>query len=131
MTAERTGLHARIKDAAPEVEQRVREALTAEGFGVITEIDMQAVLADRIGEQIGPYKLLGACNPQLAFRAISASPGFGVHLPCTVALYEREGETHVEIANPLDFPGVEEQPLLTELAADVHARMQRVIKAVE
>jgi uncharacterized protein (DUF302 family) len=89
-------------DADPaEAERRVREALQAQGFGVLSEIDVQAALSEKLGEDVGAYKILGACNPPLAKRAIDADPDVGALLPCNVLLRANPtGGTDVVAADP-------------------------------
>ena len=90
-----------------EAEERLRNAFREEGFGVLTEVDVQSVLADRIGADVGPYRILGVCNPQLAFRALRLWRGFGLIAPCNVALYD-VGEHRVVIAvDPAEVPEVQ------------------------
>lgn len=112
-------------------EPRVREALAAEGFGILSEIDVQATLKSKIGEDVGPYKILGACNPPLAHSAIGADPDIGALLPCNVLLRGRsDGGTDVVAADPkamMDMAG----DGLAEVAADARARLERALSALE
>src|SRR5688500_18385608 len=85
---------------------RVRGALKEEGFGVLTEIDVQATLREKLGEEVEPYLILGACNPPYAHRALGLEPELGTLLPCNVVVYERGGETHVSAADPAAMLGI-------------------------
>ena len=120
-------LHA---DAA-EAERRVREALQEEGFGVLSEIDVEAALRDKLGEEIGSYKILGACNPPLAKRAIDADPDIGALLPCNVLLRANpDGGTDVAAADPkamlaLGAAGLE------PVAAEARERLERALASLE
>ena len=79
---------------------RVKEALAAEGFGTLTEIDMQATLKQKIDKDIDRYVIVGACNPQLASRALEAEPQIGVLLPCNVVVRQDDGDVIVEALDP-------------------------------
>ncbi len=131
MVSGRVTMHIRARGPVPDVEQRLREALQEEGLGIITEVDLESKIAERLGEQVGPYRLLGACAPDLAHRAISAWKGFGVFLPCTIALYEAGQDTAVEAANPLELPGVANNAVLAEVAREAHQRLERVLRRLE
>lgn len=90
-----------LPDEPEAAERRVREALGEQGFGILSEIDVQAALRDKLGEEIGAYKILGACNPPLAKRAIDADPDVGALLPCNVLLRANpDGGTDVAAADP-------------------------------
>lgn len=111
---------------------RTRAALKSEGFGVLTEIDLQAAFKEKLGREFRRYTILGACNPPLAFAALSADPAIGLLLPCNVTVEESAGNTaHVRLVDPRAMLGAAPgglSPALKEVAADAHARMERVVK---
>ena len=109
---------------------RAREALAAEGFGVLCEIDVQATLRAKLGVEREPYMILGACNPPLAHRALEAEPELGVLLPCNVVVRVEDSETHVEAVDAGTLLGLVGREDLVPIAADVRARLVRVVDAV-
>ena len=114
--------------------QRVRDALKAEGFGVITEIDVRATFKEKLGKEFRPYAILGACNPPLAHRALSADPEVGLLLPCNVTVEaEGAGSSIVRLVDPMSMMAAGEfgaSPAVNEVAADAHARLVRVADAL-
>ena len=114
----------------PAVE-RVRAALQAEGFGVLTDIDLQATLRAKLGTDFYPYRLLGACNPDFAYRALEQDPALGVFLPCTVAVYDTGAGTEVHIQDPKIALGRRPAPELVTLVEGVRARLERAITALQ
>jgi uncharacterized protein (DUF302 family) len=114
------------------VDRRVRDALAGEGFGVLTQIDVQATLRSKLGVELRPYEILGACNPALAHEAIGQQPDIGLLLPCNVVVRspERDSETVLEILDPVAQLGVAGNPHLMLLAEEVRRRMLRVLAAV-
>ncbi len=113
-----------------EALERIPELLKAEGFGVLTQIDVQATLKQKLGVDWRKYRILGACNPALAHRALSQVPEVGVLLPCNVAVYEREdGRTVVRAVDPMQTIAAA-VPALGEIAGEVRARLGRVLDRV-
>lgn len=100
MTTAAYGQAVRLDRPFDEVVPAVRDALRAQGFGVLTEIDVQATLREKLGESMAPYLILGACNPPLAHRAIQADPSIGLLLPCNVVVRADAGQTVVEALDP-------------------------------
>jgi uncharacterized protein (DUF302 family) len=111
---------------------RVIEALKAEGFGVLTEIDIRETLKKKLGVDYPPYKILGACNPPLAYRALTAAPEVGLLLPCnvTVRLLEN-GVIEVALIDPLTMMGVISNPALKPIADEARARLERVAQSLK
>lgn len=110
--------------------QLVKDALKEEGFGILTEIDVQATLEDKLGVHFRPYSILGACNPPFAHQALLSEPEIGIMLPCNVTLDEREDGVHVAFANPEAMLTIGEfgsNPQLREVAASVNARIAKVV----
>ncbi|HUN07846.1 MAG TPA: DUF302 domain-containing protein [Aggregatilineales bacterium] len=112
--------------------QRVTDALKTEGFGVLTEIDVKETLKKKLDVDFHPYKILGACNPTLAHRALSAAPEVGLLLPCNVTVSEVEaGRVQVSIIDPLMMMSVVEGAALQPIAQEARERLNRVIAALE
>lgn len=124
-------IHTTTSLAMDEAESRLREALRDEGFGVLTEVDVQAVMRDKLGEEVAPYRILGVCNPQLAYQALSAWKGFGLIAPCHVALYD-EGDHRVVIAfDPAGVDEVREHPELAALAGRASEAIDRAVRSLQ
>ena len=114
----------------PDAVARVREELLVEGFGVLTEIDVQATLKEKLDIDVEPYVILGACNPPLAHQALEAEPDLGVLLPCNVVVYERNGATHVSAVDAERMLSIVENDELTGVAEDVRVRLGAVVERV-
>lgn len=113
-----------------KAEERVREELAKEGFGVLTEIDVQATLKKKLGEEFRPYKILGACNPKLAYGALQVEDKVGTMLPCNVILQEKGGKVEVAAIDPVASMQAIENEQLKKTAKDVRERLQRVVEAL-
>ena len=110
-----------------EAEAAVREALGAQGFGVLTEIDVAATLKAKIDVDRAPLKILGACNPVLANRALTIEPSVALLLPCNVVLEPAAGGTRVAIIDPLTLM---DDPRFTELADEAAGKFQAALDAL-
>jgi len=113
---------------------RVKDALKHEGFGVLTEIDLRAAFREKLGGEFRPYISLGACNPPLAFSAVTADPSVGLLLPCNVVVEQvANGRTGVRLTDPvalLSTAALEGAPELASVAEDARQRMRRVAEAL-
>ena len=112
--------------------QRVTDALKAEGFGVLTEIDVKETLKKKIDVDFRPYKILGACNPALSHRALTAAPEVGLLLPCNVTVsQEGEGVIAVSIVDPIAMLGVVKHPELESVANEARTKLERVAASLQ
>lgn len=110
---------------------KVTEELKKEGFGVLTEIDVKATLKKKIDVDFRPYVILGACNPPLAHRALTAAPEVGMLLPCNVTVsQEEDGRILVNIIDPEMMLGIINNPMLEAIACDAKERLARVATAL-
>jgi uncharacterized protein (DUF302 family) len=110
--------------------ERVTQELAKEGFGVLTEIDVAATLKKKLDLDMPPYRILGACNPQFAHKAIGFEPQIGALLPCNVVVREEGGKTRVEIMDPRAVLQLVDRPEIATIAGEVRARLERVLAAV-
>jgi uncharacterized protein (DUF302 family) len=125
------GIHARFGGTFDEALAKVADALKSEGFGVLTEIDVQATLEKKLGVDFRRYKILGACNPTFAHRALHESLDVGLLLPCNVVVYEQDdGATHVAAIDPLETIAARGGPALQDIARDVHDKLERAMSVV-
>ncbi|HXX29576.1 MAG TPA: DUF302 domain-containing protein [Myxococcaceae bacterium] len=111
--------------------KKVTEALKKEGFGVLTTIDVKETLKQKIGADFRRYVILGACNPQLAHRALGTELGVGLLLPCNVTVFEGDdGKTVVQVVKPHAMLAVVRRPELEAIAGEADQRLQRALAAV-
>ena len=123
--------HRLIPGSVDSVAARVTTALKAEGFGVLSEIDISGTLKAKIGADLAPYRILGACNPPLAKRAIEAEPRIGVMLPCNVIVREvAGGQAEVAAINPAAPMAAIGNPALTDIAQEVGQRLHKVVESI-
>lgn len=126
------GLTMTMKDEFESAVARVTEALKAEGFGVLTEIDVKETMKKKIGAEYPPFKILGACNPLLAHRALTAAPELGLLLPCNVVVRQIEtGIIEVSLIDPMQMLNFVGKPELKELGTEARLRFERVVTALK
>ena len=125
------GITIRIPLPFAEAVTRVREALKAQGFGVLTEIDVQATLRDKLGQDMEDYLILGACNPPLAHRALDADRKIGLLLPCNVVVRTAGGQTVIEALNPQVMVQVASQASLKPVADEATSRIRAALDSLK
>jgi uncharacterized protein (DUF302 family) len=125
------GITIRVSAPFAEMVARVRDALKVQGFGVLTEIDVQATLRDKLGEDMEDYLILGACNPPLAHRALTADRRIGLLLPCNVVVRAEAGQTVIEALDPQTMVAVTGQPSLQPVADQAAARLRAAIDSLQ
>ena len=126
------GIRASLNLSYEQAIQKTTDALKAEGFGVLTQIDVQATFKQKINADFRRYVILGACNPALAHRALSANLDVGLLLPCNVTVYEEGNGSVVTAIDPLEMLGVfKEDPVAKEVAMEARTRLQRVIASIK
>jgi uncharacterized protein (DUF302 family) len=125
------GIKKKLNVGYDEALARVPAALKEEGFGVLTEIDVKETLYKKLNVPFRKYRILGACNPSLAYEALQKNLGVGVMMPCNVVVYEDDdGKAMVTAADPLQTAAVQAGPELAAFAEGVRARLARVMKAL-
>lgn len=123
-------IRTRLNQPYEQAVEQVTAALKAEGFGILTEIDVQATLKTKLDANFRKYVILGACNPPLAHRALTTELEIGLLLPCNVIVYEDNGGSVVAIADPIAMLEVAGNPAVTPVAEEARTRLQRVIRAL-
>jgi uncharacterized protein (DUF302 family) len=126
----RYGISVTVRLPYEDAVARIREALASEGFGVLTEIDVKATMKKKLDVDFRPYIILGACNPPLAHKALSAERDVGLLLPCNVVVYEGDepGTSVITALDPVAALAVSANQSLAPLAADVKGRLRRALE---
>jgi uncharacterized protein (DUF302 family) len=132
MTKAKTDYAFRVRLDLPYAQavENVSEALKEEGFGVLTEIDVKATLKEKLDIDFRKYVILGACNPHLAYEALSEDLDVGLLLPCNVIVFEDDGNVEVAVVEPRTLLGVIENPGLNKVAVEARERLQRVFRSL-
>jgi len=126
------GIRTTLKISFEEAIQITVDALKIEGFGVLTQIDVKTTLKDKINVDFRPYVILGACNPTLAHRALSANPDVGLLLPCNITVQEAESGVVVTAVDPIQMLGVlQEEPAVKAVAVEAKTRLERAISSLK
>ena len=126
------GIRVTLKTSFEQAIQKTTDALKTEGFGVLTQIDVKTTLKDKINVDFRRYVILGACNPSLAHRALSANPDVGLLPPCNVTVQEAGNEIIVTAVDPIQMLGVlQEDPAVKAVAVEAKTKLERVISSLK
>ncbi|GAB3470630.1 DUF302 domain-containing protein [Polaromonas eurypsychrophila] len=125
------GFHVTLNLSFDEAVERVTAALKREGFGVLSDIDIRGAMKEKLGIDMPPYRILGACNPPLAHKALQADPDIGLLLPCNVVVrQEAESRVTVAIIDPMVMMEMVKQPEVQHVAEDAAQRLRRVCESL-
>jgi uncharacterized protein (DUF302 family) len=111
--------------------EKVIEALKAEGFGILTSVDVRETMKKKLDVDFRKYTILGACNPPLAYKALTARPDVGLLLPCNIIVYEEGNATVVNIIDPMSMTNFIQDPALEAVAGEARLRLKRVSDAIQ
>ncbi|WP_418315809.1 DUF302 domain-containing protein [Piscinibacter sakaiensis] len=121
------GFHATLQMPFDQAVDRVMAALKEQGFGVLSDIDVQGAMKEKLGEQMRPYRILGACNPPLAYKALQAEADVGLLLPCNVVVrQDNDQQVTVAFVDPLVMMEMVKQPEVRNVAEDAEQRLRKV-----
>jgi uncharacterized protein (DUF302 family) len=120
----------KIKLSFDDALKVVPDELKKEGFGVLTEIDVRETMKKKLDIDFPNYKILGACNPPFAHKALQAETEIGVLLPCNVVLYEQDGDTFLSVMKPTSAMGMVENDQLKDVALEVEKKLKKVFDSV-
>ncbi|NHN49206.1 DUF302 domain-containing protein [Halostella sp. JP-L12] len=120
-----------VSESFDDAVEKTTSALEDEGFGVLCDIDVRETFAEKLDKDFRQYRILGACNPELAYQGLEDELELGALLPCNVIVYETDdGTVTVSAVDPAELVGIAENPALDEIAEDVAARFERVLNAL-
>lgn len=125
------GIKTTLQISFDETLERVTEALKSQGFGILTEIDVKATMKKKLDVQMDNYRILGACNPPFAHKALTAEKDIGLLLPCNVIIYEKEGHTVVSAINPMEAMSVVKNEKMLPIAKQVTEKLTEAIRSLE
>jgi len=125
------GIGIETQMSAAEADVAVRAALAAEGFGILTEIDVATTLKEKLGVDRTPYRILGACNPALANKALGVDEHIGLLLPCNVIVYETASGSNVEAMEPMIMSQLVDDDAMDSIAAEAREGLVRALAALE
>ena len=132
LTDTKLGMVVQLKVDYETAISRTVDALKVEGYGILTEIDIKETFKKKLGVDFPAYKILGACNPSLSHRALTAAPEVGLLLPCNVTVRTLEnGETEVALIDPIVMMSVVDNPAVESVAAEARERLERVAKSLK
>lgn len=125
------GMSRTINRPFEEVNAEIRAALAEQSFGIVSEIDMQATFKNKINKDIEPMLILGACNPNYAYRALDAEPSIGLLLPCNVVIRKTDAGVVVEIINPQMMAQITEGPEMAKIADEVTEKLSAALASLK
>ena len=121
------GIKKQVNLSYDEAVEKARQELQKEGFGVLTEIDVKAILKKKLDVDFDKYIILGACNPSFAYKALQAEQDIGLMLPCNVIVYEKDGKVNVSVILPTVAMQMIENEKLTDIAKEIEEKLKKVI----
>lgn len=125
------GMSRTINRPFDEVNAEIRAALAEQSFGIVSEVDMQATFKNKLNVEIEPMLILGACNPNYAFRALNAEPSIGLLLPCNVVIRKTDAGVVVEIINPQMMAQITEGPEMAKIADEVTEKLSAALASLK